>query len=110
MSDDEQKKVWVTAYDRYGDPTGELVGSAEGFRHLRGFIDEALEKGEVTLPPKAGFDFLKIRVTSKDPKEEAEARETPARTFSKFGCLAVIVILGLIALLGLVKGFEIIFE
>lgn len=110
MTENEQQKPWATTFDKYGDPTGELVGSTEGLRRLRGLIDEALAKGEVSLEPGAGFDFEKIRVSSKHSKEEAEARETPARTFSKFGCLAIIVILGLIALLGLIKGFEIIFS
>jgi hypothetical protein len=99
-------KPWVTTCDKYGDLSGELAGNPEGLRRLRDLIDEALAKGSVEIPRDAGFDFCSITVQSKHP-EEAPSEETTKQKFAKFGCLSVLAILGLLAVAGGVKVFEI---
>ncbi len=105
MKDPLSSKPWATAYDKYGDPAGEVTGNPEGLRRLRDMIDEALVKGEVEVPRDAGFDFCKIKVQEKHP-EEKPSTETTRDKLIKGGCISVLLILAFLVLAGVVKTIE----
>ncbi len=106
MNEPLSSKPWVTIYDKWGDPTGEIAGSPEGLRRLRELIDEALVNGSVEIAPDVGFDFRSIKVSEK--LENTPSIETTKQKFSNFGCLAALAILGLLVFMGGIKAFEII--
>lgn len=106
MKEPLSSKPWATTGDRYGDPSGELAGNPDGLRRLRDLIDEALEKGSVEITPDAGFDFRAIRVHDKHPEEDGPV-ETRGQKAIKYGCLSLIALIGLLAVVGGIKVFEI---
>jgi len=104
MREPLSSKPWATTSDAYGDPSGELVGNTAGLRRLRDLIDEAIQKGEVTIEKDAGFDFCAIKVQELHP-EEKKPVETRQQKLTKFGCLSVLAILGLLVIVGLFQVF-----
>jgi hypothetical protein len=90
MSASESPKPWATAYDWHGEPSGVLMGDTEGLRRLRDLIDEALERGRASVGPNLEFDFSAIEISTSRP-QETESHSALKEGLVKFGCLAFLV-------------------
>lgn len=61
--------TWGTAYDKYGDPSGDFSASRQGLVYLRSKIDEALVRGEAQIEEGSQFDFERIKIEEIHPFE-----------------------------------------
>jgi hypothetical protein len=103
MSDPISQKPWATVCDKYGNPSGELVGNREGLSRLRDLIGVAIENGQAKVGPDLGLDFQLVRISSIHPKSApAKLKEKIVR----IGCFVAVFILAILVVVGGIKVFQ----
>jgi len=66
--------AWGTAYDKFGDASGDFTASREGLVYLKEKIEEALAKGGAAIGSEAHFDFEKIVLSETHPTRTLKPR------------------------------------
>lgn len=97
-------KPWISIYDQYGDPTGEIRGNKEGLQALKNVIDATLKDGECRIPTDLQADFESVQLSDGEPKAHTQDEPNP---ITKFGCLALASVVIFVFLLGVYRLYEI---
>jgi hypothetical protein len=88
---DEPDQPWLSIYDEFDEPNGELRGNEAGLRVLRSKIDEALANGSASIEGDR-FDFHEISISDRSLEDEQKLAGSRVDNLLPWGCLFVVLV------------------